>query len=69
MAKTNLESLRDRLVDTQRALVLAAADAGILPSDNALRKIADLEVAIGAVEHMSEVAELKAGKRNHDAKA
>ena len=38
----------------QAELLNAAAKAGALPSDNALRKIADLEVAIGALEHLLE---------------
>lgn len=52
--KTKLEILRDRLAQAQRELILAAAEAGTVPSDNTLRKIAHLEVAIGAVEHMLE---------------
>ncbi|ADH91579.1 conserved hypothetical protein [Ancylobacter novellus DSM 506] len=47
-----LEALRARLVLAQRELIKAAAEAGTVPSDNALRKIADLEVTIGAVETM-----------------
>ncbi|MDF2620526.1 MAG: hypothetical protein K0S00_3185 [Xanthobacteraceae bacterium] len=47
-----LEALRDRLMSAQRELIKAAAEAGTIPSDNALRKIADLEVTIGAVETM-----------------
>jgi len=38
----------------QAELLNAAAKAGAMPSDNALRKIADLEVAIGALEHLLE---------------
>ena len=47
-----LEALRSRLVSAQRELIKAAAEAGTISSDNALRKIADLEVTIGAVETM-----------------
>ncbi|MDF2687404.1 MAG: hypothetical protein K0Q80_369 [Microvirga sp.] len=47
-----LNTLRARLLAAQRVLILAAADADTVPSDNALRKIADLEVTIGAVETM-----------------
>jgi len=47
-----LEALRARLVSAQRELIKNAAEAGTIPSDNALRKIADLEVTIGAVETM-----------------
>nr|WP_246702657.1 hypothetical protein [Starkeya sp. ORNL1] len=45
-----LAALRDRLLQAQRELIVSAADVGIIPSDNVLRKIADLEVTIGAVE-------------------
>jgi hypothetical protein len=51
-----LTALRARLLQVQRELIISAADIGTIPSDNALRKIADLEVAIGAVEHMLETA-------------
>jgi hypothetical protein len=51
-----LSTLRARLLNVQRELITLAADAGTIPSDNALRKIADLEVTIGAVEHMLEAA-------------
>ncbi|MDF2809884.1 MAG: hypothetical protein K0S56_915 [Microvirga sp.] len=47
-----LDALRARLLAAQRELIKAAAEAGTAPSDNALRKIADLEVTIGAVETM-----------------
>lgn len=46
------KALLDRLQAAQRELLDAAARGGGLPSDNALRKIADLEVAIGAVENL-----------------
>lgn len=45
-------ALLERMKTAQAELLNAAAKAGALPSDNALRKIADLEVAIGALEHM-----------------
>lgn len=54
--KAKLTALRDRLAQAQRELILAAAEGGTVPSDNTLRKIANLEVAIGAVEHMLETA-------------
>jgi uncharacterized protein (DUF1778 family) len=47
-----LEALRARLMSAQRELIKTAAEAGTIPSENALRKIADLEVTIGAVETM-----------------
>ena len=50
----NLKSLRARLLAAQRSLIQAAADAGTVPSDNTLRKIADMEVTIGALETMIE---------------
>jgi hypothetical protein len=46
------QALLDRMKSAQRDLLSAAAKANTLPSDGALRKIADLEVAIGAVEHL-----------------
>jgi hypothetical protein len=46
------EALLERLKAAQFALLTTAAKSGTLPSDGALRKIADLEVAIGAVEHL-----------------
>lgn len=48
--KNKLTALRTRLLDAQRKIIINAAEAGAAPSDNALRKIADLEVAIAAVE-------------------
>ncbi|MBB5751932.1 hypothetical protein [Prosthecomicrobium pneumaticum] len=47
-----LVALRGRLVEAQEKLLMQAADAGALPSDKQLAKIADLEAAIAAVEHM-----------------
>lgn len=47
---TKLEALRARLLATQRDLIAAAAESGSVPSDNTLRKIADIEVTIGAIE-------------------
>lgn len=54
MMLDKLTTLRARLLRAQRDLIVSVADAGTIPSDNALRKIADLEVAIGAVESMLE---------------
>lgn len=51
---TKLEELCVKLLAAQRALILAAAKAGTIPSDNTLRKIADMEVTIGALETMIE---------------
>jgi len=44
-------ALLERMKAAQADLLNAAAKSGSLPSDNTLRKIADLEVAIGALEH------------------
>lgn len=51
-----LETLRARLLDAQRTLIVAAAEAGAVPPDNALRKIGDIEVALAAVEAMIDEA-------------
>ena len=48
------KALLDRMKAAQIELLAAAAKAQQLPSDGALRKIADLEVAIGALEHLLE---------------
>jgi hypothetical protein len=45
-------SLLERMKTAQAELLAAAAKAATLPSDGALRKIADLEIAIGALEHL-----------------
>lgn len=45
-------ALLERMKSAQIELLAAAAKANTLPSDGALRKIADLEVAIGALEHL-----------------
>ena len=53
MPTVNVEDLRallKRLKDNQRQLLMQAAESGMLPTDGAIRKIADLENAIGAVE-------------------
>jgi hypothetical protein len=47
-----LELLRQRLMTAQRELIEQVVEADMLPSENALRKIADLEIAIGAVENL-----------------
>ncbi|MFD1330669.1 hypothetical protein ACFQ4O_01495 [Methylopila musalis] len=46
------KALLERMKAAQLALLAAAAKARTLPSEGALRKIADLEVAIGALEHL-----------------
>jgi hypothetical protein len=52
--KAQLAALQERLIDAQRTLLLQAAEADMLPSDNALRKIADLELTISAVEALTD---------------
>lgn len=52
--KNELQTLLDRLEDAQRDMIVQAARTAALPSDNTLRKIADLEVAIGAVAALME---------------
>lgn len=52
--KNELQALLDRLEDAQREMIQQAARTAALPSDNTLRKIADLEVAIGAVSALLE---------------
>ena len=46
----DLRALLKRLKDSQRKLLIQSAEAGMLPADGTIRKIADLENAIGAVE-------------------
>jgi|GEM_PF-1097995 len=45
-----LEIFLERLKSAQRQLIVSSADVSILPSDSTLRKIADLENSIAAVE-------------------
>jgi hypothetical protein len=45
-----LESLLDRLKARQRALIMEAAEHETMPADSTLRRIAELENAIAAVE-------------------
>ncbi|GLK82772.1 MULTISPECIES: hypothetical protein [Ancylobacter] len=49
-----LKTLRTRLLTAQRELITIAANADTIPADNVMRKIADLEVTIGAIETMIE---------------
>lgn len=50
--KAKLEALRARLLAAQRHLIIVAAEAGTIPSDNTMRKVADMEVTLGAIEAM-----------------
>lgn len=45
-----MEELLERLKEAQRQILVAAASSKALPSDGTLRKVADLEQAIAAVE-------------------
>jgi len=50
----DLTALLERLKGAQRDLLINAARLKVLPSDGALRKIADLEQAIVATEQLIE---------------
>lgn len=54
--KPKLEALHARLLGEQRLVLLAAAEAGLDLSVNALRKVADLELAIAATENLLDEA-------------
>jgi hypothetical protein len=49
-ARTDLLALLGRLRDAQRDIIFREARSSSPPGDNAIRKIADLENAIAAVE-------------------
>lgn len=49
-----LRALHARLQKAQRDLLIRSAETHALPPDGVLRKIADLECAIGAIELMLE---------------
>lgn len=51
---SELTDLLGRLKGAQRELIATAARAGMMPSDGTVRKIADLESAILAVEAVIE---------------
>lgn len=53
-AMTNLLTLLDQLKAAQRTLILEAAKQGMMPPDNMLRRISDLENTIAAVEALVE---------------
>ncbi|MFL1874830.1 hypothetical protein ACIKT0_06360 [Hansschlegelia beijingensis] len=57
----DFKTLLERMKAAQIELLTAAASARTLPSDGALRKIADLEVAIGALEHLIDDGDLPRG--------
>jgi hypothetical protein len=51
---SDLETLLDRLKDSQRKLIVEAAKIDMLPPDSMLRRVADLENTIAAVEALIE---------------
>lgn len=51
---SDLETLLDRLKNVQRDLIMDAAKVAMLPPDSMLRRIADLENSIAAVEALIE---------------
>jgi len=55
--RTKLIALRSRLLEAETELLVRAADNPTLPSSNELRKIADMESAIGAVEALLQSTE------------
>lgn len=52
-AMEKLDAILARLKDRQRELIMEAAELGILPATSTLRKIAELENVIAAVEAVS----------------
>ncbi|MCJ2131260.1 hypothetical protein [Methylobacterium sp. E-045] len=46
----DLDALLERLKNRQRDLILAAAEHNTMPADSVLKRIAELENAIAAVE-------------------
>ena len=46
----DLQALLKRLKDNQRRLLIQSAQSAMMPPEGTIRKIADLENAIGAVE-------------------
>lgn len=51
---SDLEALLERLKSAQRELLLEAAKVAMLPPDSMLRRVADLENTIAAVEALIE---------------
>ena len=51
---SDLQTLLDRLKDAQRTLIVEAARIDMLPPDSMLRRVADLENTIAAVEALIE---------------
>ncbi|MBX9933255.1 MAG: hypothetical protein K2Y56_17260 [Methylobacterium sp.] len=49
-----LEALLDRLKARQRDLIMQAAEHDVMPADSTLKRIAELENAIAAVEAVAD---------------
>jgi hypothetical protein len=54
----NVKRLLGKLKTAQRELILVAARTDALPPDSLVRKVSELEVMIGAIEHMLEEDEI-----------
>jgi hypothetical protein len=54
----NVTRLLGRLKTAQRDLILVASKTDALPPDSLIRKISELEVTIGAIEHMLEEGDI-----------
>ena len=58
--REELSALLERLKKSQKELIFSAAKTSMMPSDGTIRKIAELENAIAAVEAV--LHEVKAGR-------
>lgn len=45
-----LSALRDQLVSRRRSIIIAAAEANTIPSYSSIRQIAEIQIAIAAIE-------------------
>lgn len=45
-----LSALRDQLVSRRRSIIIAAAEANTIPSHSSIRQIAEIQIAIAAIE-------------------
>ena len=50
--EAKLKALLERLMETQRDLIVAAAEADGMPPNKTLDRVAQMELNIAAVEHM-----------------
>lgn len=60
---SDLQTLLDRLKGAQRDLILEAAKVAMVPPDSMLRRIADLENTIAAVEALIDEQAHHRGRR------